>query len=149
MKIAISSKENHIDAPFASLLVESTYFLVVDLNTLQYKVILNNVKNDSLITDKSILQEFVNNKVEILVCGKCGSDLIRELYHVGIKVYHSREGSIRDIVKAFNEKKLISCPESNFIRNKTNYIPDYSYGPKDLIEVLAGCVSDKNEIVNI
>lgn len=84
MKIAISSKNNQIDAPFASSAHDASYLLIIDSETLGYRVISNSKRHYLQLRNTSVLKELVDHEVEILVCGKTSDVVIEDLYRIKI-----------------------------------------------------------------
>lgn len=110
MKIAVSSMENHLDAP---------YLLIINTDTLECEVISNLSLSHIGRPIRSYIQEIVRKNVNILIAGHCSKKDIEDFYLAGIKVYHGREDSVRNIVKTYNEGFLLPCIHSKYLHNKS------------------------------
>lgn len=79
--------------------------------------------------------------------------IIQELFKHGIRVYHSKKASTRDIVEEFTENHLLSCIHSNYFFNMSSNSLNISFAQTDITEIIAGampgdCEFEEHEHIN-
>ena len=102
MLIAITSTGKDLDSKVDPRFGRAAYFLVVDSDTLEFKVV-DNKENANAFKGAGIqAATMVSDKgAEVLLTGYCGPNAFKSLEAANIKVVSDVDGTIRDAVKDF------------------------------------------------
>ena len=107
MNIAVTSTLSSLDAPVGTKLRHSKYVLIVDTNTMDYKVMINPVvvvSNSAMW--KLFIQELLQEDVRIILSGDRNSKLSKFMDHIGIRIIGGISGSVSSAVRQFKEMCL-------------------------------------------
>jgi len=106
MKVAVSATAPSLDAQLDPRFGRSPYILIVDTDTMEYKVIENPNVFAAGGAGIQTAQMVANEGVEAVLTGACGPNAYRTLEVAGIKVYVGVSGTVRSVVEAFREGRL-------------------------------------------
>ena len=106
MKIAITSTGKDLDSEICPRFGRADYFIIVDPETLEFSAFDN--PNNKAVGGAGIQssQIMINQDVEAVLSGRVGMNAFRVLESAGIAVYENVQGSVKDAVKMYNEKKV-------------------------------------------
>lgn len=114
MKIAVTSRGKDLDAQVDPRFGRAAYIVLVDTKTLSFEVIDNSenlnafkgagIQAASLVCDKG---------AEVLLTGHCGPNAFKGLDAAGVKVVNDAQGTIRDVVLAFNEGRYTYATDAD------------------------------------
>ncbi|GAB6094647.1 NifB/NifX family molybdenum-iron cluster-binding protein [Desulfatiferula olefinivorans] len=114
MKIAITSRGKDLDAQVDPRFGRAAYIVLVDSDTLAFEVIDNSenlnafkgagIQAATLVSDKG---------AEVLLTGHCGPNAFKALDAAGVKVANDAQGTVRDVVAAFNEGRFTYATEAD------------------------------------
>ena len=143
MKIAISSLKNNITSPFDFRFEKSSYFLIIDEDTLKYDSIANLRSISGEEKCKKNVRFFRNRGVNTLITGGLNDNFLRILNDAGIRVYEGKEGSIQENIDAYKRHCLAQNLSYNYIHNKGDDLIKKSYTQDDDFEIIAGALPKK------
>ena len=104
MKIAVTSTLPSFDALVGDKLHQSKYLSIVDLRTMDYKIMTNPMMMVSgPAMWKMFTQELLQEGVRIILSGDCNSNVSKSLGRAGIQVITGMSGSVRSAVRKFKE----------------------------------------------
>jgi predicted Fe-Mo cluster-binding NifX family protein len=114
MKIAVTSKEPHLDSQVDPRFGRAAYILIVDTDTFDYEV-LDNKENANAFKGAGIqAASLVSDKdAKVLMTGYCGPKAFEVLNAAEINVADNVEGTVRNAVSSFNEGKLTFADKAN------------------------------------
>jgi predicted Fe-Mo cluster-binding NifX family protein len=105
MKIVVSAKgrdiESNIDATFGRAL----FFLIVDTETKEEKVIENSARDRSNGVGITVGNIVANEGIDAVITTNIGPFAFEIFEQCGIKIYQA-EGKIKDAIRLFKEEKL-------------------------------------------
>jgi predicted Fe-Mo cluster-binding NifX family protein len=114
MKIAITSRGKDLDAQVDPRFGRAAYIVLVDSETLAFEVIDNSenlnafkgagIQAATMISDKG---------ADVLLTGHCGPNAYKALDAAGVKVANDAQGTIRDVVAAFNAGQFTFATEAD------------------------------------
>jgi predicted Fe-Mo cluster-binding NifX family protein len=106
MKIAISSKGNHLDSEVDPRFGRAAFFILVDPETMNYEI-LENKQNLQLPQGAGIqaAQTIVDGGAKILLTGNCGPKAFQVLQAAGVKVGVGLSGTVKEAVTQFKQGK--------------------------------------------
>ena len=106
MKICISSLGKNLDAKIDPRFGQSQHFVILDLDTMEFKIVNNSAVMASGGVGVSTAQLMVNEGVEIVITGNCGPKAYRTLSAGGIKVVIGASGTVKRAIDEFRSGKL-------------------------------------------
>lgn len=107
MKIAVASTRPALDACIETHFRCNKYLLIVDLDTMEYEVMLNPIMALSgPAAGKLFAQQLLEVNVSKVLANNCGSDMLESLGRAGIQLIGGMSGSVRSAVKQFKEMCL-------------------------------------------
>ncbi len=114
MKIAITATQKDINSMMDPRFGRAAYFLIVDTDTMEYKVI-ENKQNINLPQGAGIQagRTIMDAGAEALITGNCGPKAFRVLESAGIKIFLGPKGKIRDIIEKFKNGELTAANSAN------------------------------------
>lgn len=114
MKIAVTSRGKDLDAQVDPRFGRAAYIVLVDSETLAFEVIDNSenlnafkgagIQAATMISDKG---------ADVLLTGHCGPNAYKALDAAGVKVANDAQGTIRDVVAAFNAGRFTFATEAD------------------------------------
>jgi predicted Fe-Mo cluster-binding NifX family protein len=114
MKIAITSKEPHLDSQVDPRFGRAAYILIVDTETLDFEVVDNKENVDAFKGAGIQAASMVSDKgARVLLTGYCGPKAFQVLEAAKINVADNVEGTVRDAIDSFNEGKLTFADKAN------------------------------------
>jgi predicted Fe-Mo cluster-binding NifX family protein len=113
MKIAISSSGKDLAAQLDPRFGRCRYFLIVDTDNMSFEVFDN--ENGSLGGGAGIQSaQFVISKgIQAVITGNCGPKAMQVIVAAGVQIVTGQNGTIKDIVEAFNGGKLTATTQAN------------------------------------
>ncbi len=114
MKIAITSQGETLDSKIDSRFGRAGYILVVDPETLDFKVF-DNQKNKDAFKGAGIQAAAMisDSGARVLLTGFCGPNAFKTLSASGIKVVNDQSGTIMDAVERFRTGQFCYAQSSN------------------------------------
>jgi len=114
MKIAVASTGDTLDACVAPQIQSSKYLLLLDLDTMDYVVMLNPLTMLSgPAAGKMLAQHLLQENIWKVLAENCNSNILKHLGSAGIQIIGGMSGSVRNAVKEFKEMCLGVCPSNN------------------------------------
>jgi predicted Fe-Mo cluster-binding NifX family protein len=114
MKIAITSKEPHLDSQVDPRFGRAAYILFVDTETFDFEVLDNKENVDAFKGAGIQAASMVSDKgARVLLTGYCGPKAFQVLEAAKINVADNVNGTVRDAVTSFNEGKLTFADKAN------------------------------------
>lgn len=114
MKLAITSKGDHLDSPVDPRFGRAGFILIVNPDTLEFEAI-NNQENVNRLKGAGIqAATMIHEKgANILVTGYCGPNAFKTLNAADIKVATFESGSVIDAVEVYKQGKLSFTDAAN------------------------------------
>ncbi len=104
MKIAVPSTLPTLDAHMGTRFCRNKYLLIIELETMEYEVMMNPVMALSgPAAGKLFAQQLLQENVRIVLSNHCNSSILKFLGSAGIQVIVGMSGSVRNAVKEFKE----------------------------------------------
>ena len=113
MKIAVSSTDKDLDAEVDQRFGRCKYFLIVDLENMNFDVISNESIMASGGAGIKAAETVVNNGAEVLITGNIGPNAHKTLATGGVKIYTGAKGSIKDAIKSYKNNELNQTDNPN------------------------------------
>jgi predicted Fe-Mo cluster-binding NifX family protein len=106
MKIAVSTAGQNMEARLDPRFGRCSYFLIVDPDTMEFEVFDN--ANAALGSGAGVqAAQFVASKgAAAVITGHCGPKAMDVLSAGGIQVFAGQDGSVKDVVKAYQNGEL-------------------------------------------
>ena len=106
MKIAVSSAGKDLDSQIDPRFGRCRYFIVVDVETMDFEVLDNEGSMASGGAGIQAAQRVAEKGVRALITGNLGPNAASALSAAGIKVHLVPDGTVREAAKLFKEGKL-------------------------------------------
>lgn len=106
MKIAITSSGNTFDSFVDSRFGRCPYFIIVDTDTMQFKVINNSGAGRGGGAGVNAAQLIVDEGVEVLISGNIGPNAEQALKASNIKILTGLSGTIKEVVEKFKRGEI-------------------------------------------
>ncbi len=103
MKIAFSCSGNDLDAMLDPRFGRAANFLIVDEDTLAYKVISNAAISASGGAGIAAAQSILDEGVETLITGNCGPNAFQVLNTAGVKIFTGQSGQIKGLIEDYKK----------------------------------------------
>jgi len=103
MFIAVSATELSIDAQINPHFARCQYFLVINSDTMEYKIIDNSGAITSRGAGIPTAQTLAEKDIGVVLTGNCGPNAFRILSNAGIKVMTGFSGPVREAVRRYKE----------------------------------------------
>jgi len=113
MKIAITATGPTLDAEIDSRFGRCRYFVIVDLETMQFEALENSGAMGSGGVGVSTAQMIAGKGVEAVITGNCGPNAYQALSAAGIKVISGVTGNVRDAIEDYKSGKLQASSQPN------------------------------------
>jgi predicted Fe-Mo cluster-binding NifX family protein len=101
MKICVTSQGSDLDSLVDPRFGRCQYFIIVETDTMEYKVIENSNIAAGGGAGIQSAQQMVEEGIEIVLTGNCGPNAFRVFSQAGIKIVTGVSGSIRESVEKF------------------------------------------------
>lgn len=114
MKIAITSTGQDLTADVDPRFGRAEYFLVVDTETLDFKVV-ENQQNLNLPQGAGIQagKTLINTGAKVLITGNCGPKAFNVLETGKVKIITGASGNVKDVVLKFNNGEMKYSNDAN------------------------------------
>jgi len=113
MKIAISAMGTTLDAEIDPRFGRCQYFIIVDLETMQFEALENAGGMASGGAGIATAQMIAGKGVEAVITGNCGPNAYQVLSAAGIKVVTGVSGKARDAVQSYKAGGLKTSSQPN------------------------------------
>lgn len=113
MKVAVTAQNKNLESLIDSRFGRCQNFLIVDTDTLDFKVIENTSKSASQGAGIASAQTIINENVEVLITGKIGPNAYNVFKQAGTKVFSCGEGSVKEIIEEFKKGSLVEVQGPN------------------------------------
>ncbi|MDG6222255.1 MAG: NifB/NifX family molybdenum-iron cluster-binding protein [Candidatus Bathyarchaeota archaeon] len=106
MKICVSASSNSLDANVDSRFGRCPYFVVVNSETMEFNVVLNDSTNAAHGAGIQAAQTVVNSGAKVVITGNVGPNAFKVLSATGIKVITGVSGNIKEAVEKYKNGEL-------------------------------------------
>ncbi|MCW4022647.1 MAG: NifB/NifX family molybdenum-iron cluster-binding protein [archaeon] len=106
MKICISASSNSLDANVDPRFGRCPYFVIVDSETMESKVVLNDSTNAAHGAGIQAAQTVVNSGATVVITGNVGPNAFKVLFATGIKIITGFSGSIKEAIEKYKNGEL-------------------------------------------
>ena len=113
MKICISSTGKNLDAVVDQRFGRCQYFLIVDTETMNVKIISNEATLASGGAGIQAAQIVTKEDVSSVITGNIGPNAFHILQAAGIKVFTGAEGTVKEAIEKYTNGKLNETGSAN------------------------------------
>jgi len=113
MKIAVSATKPSLDADVDPRFGRCQYFVIVDLDTMEFESVENSSAQASGGAGISTGQMIVDKGVEAVLTGNCGPNAYQVLSAAGIKVVTGATSKVEDAIQDYKSGRLQSSSQPN------------------------------------
>ena len=106
MKICVTSQGDNLDAQIDARFGRCQYFIVVDIDTLEFEAIPNPNINTSGGAGIQSGQLMAEKQVKAVLTGNVGPNAFQTLNAAGVDVITGVSGSVREAIDKYNEGEL-------------------------------------------
>lgn len=106
MKICVSAVANSLDAQLDPRFGRCPYFVIVDLESMQFEAIPNNASGAMGGAGIQAAQTIAGKGVTVLITGNVGPNAFQALSAAGIKIATGAFGTVRESVEKFKRGEL-------------------------------------------
>ena len=106
MKIAVSAEGQQLDSLIDARFGRAPYFLIIDSETLDFKVVPNPYTNAMGGAGIQSAQLIIKEGADVLITGRCGPNALRVLETAHIDLLEGAEGSIETVINSYNTGQL-------------------------------------------
>ena len=106
MKICVSAVANSLDAQLDPRFGRCPYFVIVDLESMQFEAIPNNASGAMGGAGIQAAQTIAGKGVTVLITGNVGPNAFQALSTAGIKIVTGAFGTVRESVEKFKRGEL-------------------------------------------
>jgi predicted Fe-Mo cluster-binding NifX family protein len=106
MKICVSAASNSLDAPVDPRFGRCPYFIIVDLETMQFEAIPNVASNAMGGAGIQAAQAIAGRGVKVLITGNIGPNAFQALSSAGIRIITGVYGTVREVVEKYRRGEL-------------------------------------------
>jgi|CryGeyStandDraft_6_1057127.scaffolds.fasta_scaffold69073_2 predicted Fe-Mo cluster-binding NifX family protein len=106
MKICVSAVANSLDAQLDPRFGRCPYFVIVDLESMQFEAIPNNASGAMGGAGIQAAQTIAGKGVTVLITGNVGPNAFQALSAAGIKIVTGAFGTVRESVEKFKRGEL-------------------------------------------
>lgn len=111
MKIAIPVDDKNMETNVCQSFGRTPYFLIYDTETKESVFIDNSAAASQGGAGIKAAQTIVDNKVSAIITPRCGENAAEVIKSADIKIYKTKDTSIRNNINAFNDGKLLLLEE--------------------------------------
>jgi predicted Fe-Mo cluster-binding NifX family protein len=101
MKIAITAKNSDLDSDVDLRFGRCNYFLIVDIDTLNFETISNESAMTSGGAGIQAAQTIAKSGIKVIITGNVGPNAFQTLTAAGIKVYIGADGTIKQTIEKY------------------------------------------------
>jgi len=106
MKVCISASANSLDAPVDPRFGRCPYFIIVDLETMQFEAIPNPASNAVGGAGIQAAQIVASKGAKVVITGNVGPNAFQALSAAGIKIITGAYGTVREVVEKYRRGEL-------------------------------------------
>lgn len=103
MKVVVTATGNSLDAKVDPRFGRCSYFLIVDLDTMQFEAISNEALDSMGGSGIQAAQAIANKGAEVLITGNVGPNAFQALSATGIKIITGISGTVREAVEKYRK----------------------------------------------
>lgn len=113
MKIAITAKTNELESEVDPRFGRCRYFLVIDINSMEFDLISNESAMASGGAGIQAAQTLAKTGVKLVITGNIGPNAFKTLSAAGIKIYTNASGSIKEAIEKYKKGELIETESAS------------------------------------
>jgi predicted Fe-Mo cluster-binding NifX family protein len=106
MKICVSSTANSLDAPVDPRFGRCPYFIIMDLDTMQFEAVPNAASGAMGGAGIQAAQIIASKGAKIVITGNVGPNAFQALSAAGIKIITGAYGTVREVVEKYKRGEL-------------------------------------------
>jgi predicted Fe-Mo cluster-binding NifX family protein len=106
MKVCVSATANSLDAPVDPRFGRCPYFIIVDLETMQFEAIPNFASGAMGGAGIQAAQIIASRGVKVVITGSVGPNAFQALSAAGIKIMAGASGTVREVVEKYKRGEL-------------------------------------------
>jgi len=106
MKICVSSTADSLDALVDPRFGRCPYFIIVDLDTMQFEVVPNVASGAMGGAGIQAAQIIVSKGVKVVITGNVGPNAFQALSAAGIKIITGAYGTVREVIEKYKRGDL-------------------------------------------
>jgi predicted Fe-Mo cluster-binding NifX family protein len=106
MKICVSATANSLDAPIDPRFGRCPYFIIVDLDTMQFEAVPNLASGAMGGAGIQAAQLIASKGVKIVITGSVGPNAFQALSAAGIKIMTGAYGTVREVIEKYKKGEL-------------------------------------------
>ena len=110
MKVCVSSIGNDLNSEVDSRFGRCQYFVVVDVDSMEYKAFMNESAMGMGGVGVQAAQTVIKTGAEVLITGNVGPNAFQVLSESGIKILTGVSGTVNDVIDKFKEGALQEAP---------------------------------------
>lgn len=111
MKIAIPVDDKNMETNVCQSFGRTPYFLIYDTETKESVFVDNSAAASQGGAGIKAAQTIVDNKVSAIITPRCGENAAEVIKSADIKIYKTKDTSVRNNINAFNDGKLLLLEE--------------------------------------
>lgn len=105
MKIGVLSEGDSLDSYVAEDFGRAPYFLIVDSDTMDYAVVVNEHVNAAGAVGMLVAKSITGLGVDAVIAGGIGTHGLDILNRAGIQVVYDEEGTVEECVETFKRRR--------------------------------------------
>jgi predicted Fe-Mo cluster-binding NifX family protein len=113
MIIAITAKNNNMESEIDPRFGRCSYFLIIDIDTMDFEYISNESAMSSGGAGIQAAQTVAKAGVKAVITGNMGPNAFQTLSAAGIKVFTGSSGTIKDVIKRYQNGELKESESPN------------------------------------
>jgi len=114
LKVAIPSQKGNLESKLDQRFARANCFIIVDTITDEYQIINNEQRpNTCQKTCNQTVLKVSGQGVAVVITRNCGPIAFWELGAVGIRVFYSTEGTVKEVLEKFKSGKLNEAVKAN------------------------------------
>ncbi len=106
MKICVSSTANSLDAPVDPRFSRCSYFIIVDLETMQFEAVPNLASGAMGGAGIQATRIIASKGVKVVITGNVGPNAFQALSATGMKIITGAYGTVREVVEKYKRGEL-------------------------------------------
>ena len=106
MKICVTASANSLDAPVDPRFGRCPYFLIVDLETMQFESIPNMASGAVRGAGIQAAQIIAGKGVKVLITGNIGPNAFQALSAAGVQIITDAYGTVREVIEKYRRGEL-------------------------------------------
>jgi len=113
MKVGVSSTGENLDADIDQRFGRCKYFIIVDIESMDFEVISNENAMASGGAGIQAAQAIAKKGPEVIITGNVGPNAFQTLSAAGIKVFTGASGTIKESIEKYKKGELKETVTSN------------------------------------